>query len=75
MSQSLNVIVFLVKSSMYVWIGMQVQAKSLGLAPGLANTQPPNCAKFANAPLPGQTRQANAPQLPGRGEGHGYTWN
>lgn len=60
---------------MYVWIGMQVQAKSLGLAPGLANTQPSHCAKFANPPLVGQTRRTNAPQLPGRGEGHGYTWN
>ena len=50
-------------------------SQKLGLAPGLANTQPTDCAKFANAPLPGQTRRANAPQLPGRGKGHGYTWN
>ena len=41
-----------------------MSVKSSGMAPG-----PPGHAKFANAPPPGLTRQANAPQLPGGGEG------
>ena len=31
-----------------------------GVAPVLANARPPGSAKFANAPLPGLTRRANA---------------
>ena len=44
-----------------------MRVKSSGLARGLANARPLGCATFANAPLPGLTRQANAPQLPGGG--------
>ena len=43
--------------------------KSPGLPPGLANAQPPGCAKLAKAPPPGLTRLANALQLPGGGGG------
>ena len=46
-----------------------MRVKSSGLARGLANARPPGSATFANAPLPGLTRRANAPQLPGRGGG------
>ena len=41
------------------------------MARGLADAQPPCSAKFANAPPPGLTRQANAPQLSGWGVGGG----
>ena len=47
-----------------------MRVKSSGLARGLANARPPGSATFANAPLPGLTRRANAPQLPG-GRGGG----
>ena len=49
---------FLVKSSMssYVWIGMHVCAKSLGVAPGLSNARPLGSTKLANTPPPGKTR-------------------
>ena len=42
MNQSLNLFVFPVKSTMfsYVWIGMHVLAKILGVVPGLANADP-----------------------------------
>ena len=43
-------------------IGNRVCVKSSGLAPGLANARSPGGAKFANAPPPGLTRQANASQ-------------
>ena len=42
-----------------------------GNAPGLANARPPGRAKLDEAPLPGLTRGANAPQLPGGGGGLG----
>ena len=49
---------FLVKSSMssYVWIGMHVCAKSLGVAPRLSNARPLGSTKLANTPPPGKTR-------------------
>ena len=37
---------------------------TFGVAPGLANAQPPGSIKFANTPLPELTRWANAPQWP-----------
>ena len=46
-------------------------SKSSGIARGLANVRPSGSAKFANAPSPGLTRLANAPQLPGEG-GRGW---
>ena len=42
-----------------------MRVKSSGMARGLANARPLGSAKFANAPTPGLTRQAKAPQLPG----------
>ena len=39
-----------------------MRVKTLGMAPGLVNAQPPGSAKFANAPPPGLTRRANARQ-------------
>lgn len=44
----------------YILIGNRMHVKSLGIALGLANARPPSGAKFANAPLPGLTRRANA---------------
>ena len=52
----------------YILIGNRVRVKSSGMARGLANARLPGSATFANAPPPGLTRRANAPQLPG-GEG------
>ena len=46
-----------------------MRVKSSGLSRGLANARPPGSATFANAPLPGLTRRANAPQLPWGGGG------
>ena len=48
-----------------------MRVKSLGMAPGMANAQSPGSAKFANAPPPGLTWRANAPQWPGGGGGGG----
>ena len=49
-----------------------MRVKSSGLSRGLANARPPGSATFANAPLPGLKRRANAPQLPwGGGLGAG----
>ena len=45
-----------------------MRVKSSGLSRGLANARPPGSATFANAPLPGLTRRANAPQLPWGGD-------
>ena len=42
--------------SSYVWIGMHVCAKSLGVAPGLSNARPLGSTKLANTPPPGKTR-------------------
>ena len=54
--------VFPVKSSCsHILIGNRVRVKRSGLALGLANARPPGSAKFANDPLPGLTRRANAP--------------
>ena len=44
-----------------------MRVKSSGMAPGLANALLPGSAKFTNAPPPGLTRRANAPQYPGGG--------
>ena len=44
-------------------------AKSLGMAPGLANARPSGSTKFANAPPQELTRRANA--RPGWGGGGG----
>ena len=61
-----------------------MHVKSSGMARGLANARPPCSAKFANAPPPGLTRQANARQLPRAGGllglglefgGAGRRWN
>jgi len=48
-----------------------VRVKSSGLARGLANARPLGSATFANAPPPGLTKRANAPQLLGGGGGGG----
>ena len=39
--------------------------KSPAVSRGLANARPPDHTKLVKAPLPGVTRQANAPQLTG----------
>lgn len=65
-----NLLGFSVKSSMfnYVWIEMHVCAKTLRVAPGLANAWPLGSTKFANtSQSPGMTRRVKCPaQLPGR---------
>ena len=48
-----------------------MRVKSSGLARGLANARPQGSAPSANAPPPGLTWRANAPQLP---EGGGGGW-
>ena len=67
MSQSSNLLMFPVKSSMlsYVWIGVHVYAKSSGWSRGWQMPDLRGSAKFANAP--GLT---NAPQLPGESRAH-----
>ena len=59
--------------SQSAYIGNRVRVKSSGMARGLPNARPPRSAKFANAPPPGLTRRASAPQLPG-GVGGGGAW-
>ena len=49
---------------------MHVHAKSLWVALGLANAQPPGGKKVANAPPLGLTRQTNAVPLPGGAWAH-----
>ena len=41
-----------------------MRVKSSEMARGLANARPPGSVKFVDAPPPGLTRRANAPQLP-----------
>ena len=62
---------FAIKSSMFGFrVGNHMSVKS----PGVGKCSTPGRAKFANAPPPGLTRHANAPQLPGGG-GDGHSWN
>ena len=74
MSQSLNLLVFLVKSSMfsYVWIGMHARTTSLGMVPGFTNGRLPGRPKCAN-PHPRDWRGGQMIRCCWRG-GPGIDW-